>query len=317
MVNNSITMVTGGTSSSKNTTLFKSRNQSYFKMNGQVYHVTNDIKSKSQLNIAQTPMYVSKSKWGYNYLQWLNFSGEEITLTVLCKSDDLYNGNKVYPDTKDSSDTSNSDNDDIYNKNPTTYAMLKYWAQMFVTVTVETNLQAIEDGEYKITEFSQSHLSPSGGRTNPSNGLVSGGIIQSEITLVHFEKEMHQQYYSAGTISAYSDSQDTSDLTLASAELGSLGTYSQQCKCNSTNCKKSQLERGCTATVSDDVKIIQKYLARAGYIEWQYWGKTPTGMFCYHTTTDVKAFQKSYGLPVNGVFNKATRDALLKTVTNT
>ena len=68
----------------------------YFIMNGHPFNVDLEMESTSTLNIKKTPMYVSSKDWGYNYIQWLSFSGEELKVTVYSKNTESYTGNPVY-----------------------------------------------------------------------------------------------------------------------------------------------------------------------------------------------------------------------------
>lgn len=268
-------------------------NKPYFYINGHLFNVSVDSEATSEIKLVKTRMFVSKKSWGYNDIQWTNFTGETLDLTIYSREyDDVYTGEETQPDWGGITD--------FYKTKRTPHAVLKYWAQNFVPCVVKTNIQSFESGTYVIDEFGQS---------NPSNYFV-----ETKLKLVQYEKpeEVTQTYWKSEETKTSTKNTDTSKLTASTKEITSLGQHSQKCTCTSTT--KST---DCKATVEDDVKIIQKYLKEWGYflLYSRLVGNVPiTGKYCYYTTQAIKQFQLDRGLTITGNFDIETKNEFLKKV---
>ena len=261
-----------------------------FKINGYDFRVDTDIESESEINLVKTKMYVPNKAWGYNDIQWTNFTGESIELTIYSRITDKYTGEEAQP--KDV----NMGIKDFYKKTRTPHAVLKYWAQNFVKCELKTDLQAYENGTYVIESFKQS---------NPTYDFVV-----TDLTLIQYEEpsEINQSYYSPAPYIV-----DTSLLAAGVDEIQQLELHSQSCDCNEFTPAMQ-----CTSPIQDDVKVIQKYLQDWGYFP-TYTKQTgtikPSGRYCYTTTIAIMKFQKAYGIPVSGDFTEETRRVFLKKIT--
>ena len=261
----------------------------YFIINGYDFKIDTDAVSESELNLIKNRMFVSNKAWGYNDIQWTNFSGENIDLTVYSRRSDKYTGDKAQPEDGGISD--------FYETERTPHAVLKYWSQNFVVCTVKTNLQSFENGNYVIDTFKQS--SP------------TFDFIVTDMTLVQYEQpsEVNQSYYSPVNYDV-----NTALLNAGISEVRELKLHSQSCDCNQYT---PALQ--CTATAQEDVKVIQKYLMDWGYFP-NYTKDTgninPNGKYCYTTTVAVMKFQKDMGIPVSGDFTDETRTAFIKKISN-
>ena len=260
----------------------------YFIMNGHPFNVDLEMESTSTLNIKKTPMYVSSKDWGYNYIQWLSFSGEELKVTVYSKNTESYTGNPVYK--------GDNRKTNFYDKPKTPHAVLKFWAQNFITVTVESKLQSVENGDYKITDFSQRNMTQD--------------LVRSDFTLTEYNQEdtdITRSYYAP----EQPGRNDASDTTGTALELEKIGEHKQTCTCT-----PGAVTGVCTAPYEEEVVSIQKLLRRVGY--YPHYSsvnnmfQSMDGKYCYYTKKAVEDYQKANGLSVTGVFNKAVKDKLKK-----
>jgi len=260
-----------------------------FFINGYEFHVGTNAETKSEINIVKNKMYVPGKSWGYNDIQWTNFSGESLSLEIYSRTYEEYTGEETQPP--------NGGDPTFYRTKRTPHAVLKYWAQTFVTCHIETNLHAFESGDYKIEEFSQ---------TQPDADFVI-----TKLSFIQYERpgEMEQTYNTA----IDSNVTDTSQFTAQAIELLSFSNHAQTCGCTATT-DSSQ----CTASYNGEVEIIQKYL--------QQWGCFPSylngigdvivnGKFCYHTTQALRKFQEGQGIEVTGKFDETTKNRFLKKLT--
>lgn len=261
----------------------------YFNINGYDFNIEKDAESKSELNIVKTQMYVSTSNWGYNDIQFVNFTGEEIELEIYSRVTDTYTGNAVQPE--------GGGNDSFYSSDRTPHAVLKYWAQTGCTCVVDTNLQAYESGDYIITEFSQS---------SPEHDF-----IVTELTLTQYEEpgEISQTYWrsiDSDSITEY----NTQSMSASALEVSNLGDHSQTCKCTADTPSYE-----CTASVESEVATIQTYLRRFGYfpLYTRSMGLLEcSGKYCYYTALAVSRLQEDYNISVTGEFNSEVRSVLLE-----
>lgn len=259
----------------------------YFYINGYLFNVLNDSKSDSDIEISKTKMFVSNKSYGYTDIQWNNFTGENIDLTILSRTTDVYTGEHAQP--------AEGGIPDFYNYSHTPAGVLKYWAQNFVPWNIVTNIQAHESAAYVVDQdgFSQENPTPTETLTH--------------VKLIQYEKpyEMEQTYFQNETATT-----NSVELSAAAQEVGVLGELKQTCHCN-INTPSDK----CTASVNEQVELIQKYLQQWGYFPF-YLRKTgvitTNGKFCYYTTQALKKFQEDNKLTVNGVFNKETREKFIK-----
>lgn len=258
-----------------------------FLMNGHPFHVDTNISSKSELNISKTPMYVPKKGWGYNYLQWNSFSGEEIDVVVYNHTWEKYTGTKALPD------SDKFTTEQVYDDwNLSVHGSLKYWAQNFVTVNVQTTLEAIEPGKYKITEFEQKQ--------------VTFDVIETTMTLTQYEQEDMAQTYWKVTTTGNTNKGDTSSDNATAKQVMALHSHAKTCTCD----KNSDPDK-CTSSPNDEVKTIQKYLRRLGYYPSYnsivHKPLTFSGRFCYWTQEAIREFQKANKITVSGAFDETTK----------
>ena len=260
----------------------------YFYINGYKFNVLNDSKSDSDIDISKTKMFVSNKSYGYTDIQWNNFTGENIDLTIVSRTTEVYTGDHVQPD--EGGITT------FYNYSRTPAAVLKYWAQNFVPFNVVTNIQAHESSRYTVDEggFSQENPTPT--------------VTLTHLKLIQYEKpyEMEQTYFQNETITK------TSSVTLSAVaqEIEKVGELKQTCHCT-VNTPSDK----CTASNNEEVELIQKYLQLWGYFPF-YLRKTgiitTNGKFCYYTTQALKKFQEDNKLTVNGVFTAETKAQFIK-----
>lgn len=268
------------------------KQRAYFYINGHPFKISKDAESESELNIHETKMFVSKESWGYTYLQWANFTGQNLTLKIFNNINESYKGEAVQPD-------DGSGINDFYNTSRTPNAVLKYWAEKFVPCKVVTNLQSLEDGNYRIKSFKQ---------TNPTYALV-----ETDITLILDEQGdiASQTFWKPVDLTdpTSDNNGSTTLITALSKQIMALGDYHQECKCTATTPSSE-----CTAPVYDQVKTIQSVLRQFGY--YPLYGAIGqlniTGKYCYYTTQAVKSVQQDYNLPVTGNFDTTMKSALIK-----
>lgn len=283
----------------------------YFAINGYEFRIKKDTESKSELNIVKTKMYVPTTSWGYNQIDFVNFTGEEIDLEIYSRVTEKYTGDKVQPET--------GALQGFYSNNPTPHATLKYWAQCGVVCTVLTNLQAYESGDYIITDFSQS---------SPEFDTVT-----TKLTLSQYEdtSDIQQTFWrtsdtagksttaselgeqsSGSGVTVTDDSGNSQVLSASAQEIMSLGDHHQTCKCT----EDTPLEE-CTSTVDQEVRVIQKYLQQFGYFPTYTKSNgllEVSGKYCWYTTQGVANLQEANNLPATGEFNSGVRDVLLKLI---
>lgn len=268
------------------------KNPPYFYMNGHNFKIDTDAETESDINLVENRMFVPAEYWGYTDIQWTNFAGEKLPIKVYSRNDTVYRGEAVPP-----VGTSKTDSNvkKMYSNNPSEFAILKYWAQTFVPITLVTNIPAFENGTYVIRSFKQS--------------APEYNFIVTAMELIQYEKpdETVQTYWRAWGNSTKTDS---SKLTAAAKELEKINCpVKQSCVCDeNTDYKK------CKASVSDSVKLIQRYLQRWGYflVYSRQTGRVPvTGKFCWYTTQAISNFQRDNGLTIDGVFNTETRKAFI------
>lgn len=261
----------------------------YFYINGHEFNVSTKAESKSEINIVKNKMYVPGKNWGYTDMQWTNFSGESLSLEIYSRINDKYTGKHVQPD--------NGGISDFYTQNETgltPHAVLKYWAQMFVTCHVETNLHAFESGDYKIDEFSQ---------TQPDTYFVI-----TKLTLLQYEdnREKEQTYNQTAQL----NTKDTSRLNAQSSQISGFSNHTQDCVCTS---KTDASE--CIASPNEEVGVIQLYLQQWGYFPSYSYGIgniEVNGKYCYHTTQAIKKFQEDRGIETTGNFDEVTKSHFVK-----
>lgn len=271
----------------------------YFYINGHDFRISVDSTSESELNLVKTKMYVPDSAWGYNDIQFTNFSGDIQTLTAFSRITETYIGEEAQPE------ESGQGIADFYNTPRTPHAVLKYWAENFVPCNVKTNLQSFENGKYVIETFKQ---------RNPTFDFVV-----TDFTLAQYEtpSELKQTYYSPveydeNTILLSAEVEEIEMIKEGRGDVNSIELYSQTCDCNEFT---PALQ--CTATVEENVRIIQQYLQDWGYFP-SYTHTTgsiePTGKYCYTTTQAIMSFQMDEGIPVNGDFTEETRLKFLRRI---
>lgn len=263
-------------------------NNSYYYMNGYNFRVEVDAESESELNIKENKMFVASSNYGYTDLQWTNFTGEEVPLDVWSRITEVYTGERAHPKT--------GGDPEFYNETKTPHSVLKYWAQLGVIINVKTNIESMESGTFLIKKFAQS---------NPTFDWV-----HTQMTLIQYEKpEDISQSYFAPTLPEEVNI-DTQPLTATAREIKSIKDCQQTCHCTADSNPDM-----CVSSPDDNVKVLQKYLRRYGYlpIYTRLFGRINiTGRYCYNTTQAVMELQADYGLTVNGQCNKEVREALLK-----
>lgn len=262
----------------------------YFIINGHDFKLNLDAESTSELNLVKTKMYSPESMWGYNDIQFTNFTGETIDGIIYSRTTDVYTGDEAQPTVEARAIT------DFYKTKRTPHGVLKYWAQNFVPCEIVTDLQAFNNGTYVIEEIHQKNLEMD--------------FVQTTLTFAMYEKpsEMNQVYWSAVE---YHDVQ-TIELSSTAQTVMELGWYTQTCQCEATT--PAEL---CTASEDPDVKFIQKLLQGWGYFPTytREAGKiTPNGKYCYHTTQAISKFQQAMGIPVSGDFSETTKSRFLKKV---
>ena len=261
-----------------------------FIINGYDFRIDVDAVAESELNLVKTKMYSPKTMWGYNDIQFTNFTGETIDAIIYSRTTDVYDGDEAQPVAEERAISG------FYKTERTPHAVLKYWAQNFVPCKIVTDLQAFNDGTYIIESIKQKNLEVD--------------FIQTTLEFAMYQKpsEMEQVYWSPVT---YNDVKSVSFSTNALA-VRDLGYYTQTCTCNQTT--PGDL---CTATEDADVKFIQKLLQDWGY--FPNYSKetgtiTPTGKYCWITTQAISKFQETEGIPVTGDFTESTRSAFLRKI---
>lgn len=270
------------------------KEKSFFKINGYNFNVSVDSSVDNEINLVKNRMFVPRNMWGYNDIQWTNFSGEDMTLTIFSRIYETYTGEKTQPEEE------NMGISDFYDEARTPHAVLKYWSQNFVPCVVVTDLQSFNNGTYVIDSLKQS---------NPTYDMV-----QSDLTLVTYEnpEERKVVYFAPLEKPSSPYDEDTSFFSALALEVMNLGYHTQTCAC--TNITPAD---DCIATVESEVETIQKLLQKWGYFP-NYTRTTgsikPNGRFCYHTTQALKKFQEDEGIPVSGDFSDETRSRFLKRI---
>lgn len=268
------------------------KNKPYFYINGHLFHVRTDSESESEIQLNKTKMYVPSTNYGYTDIQWNNFTGETIDLTIYSTTDEVYSGDHVQP-------PDGTGAKDFYKTPRTPHAVLKYWAQFGIVCTVKTNIQAHESGNYLIDDgITQSSPQPN--------------FIITKLKLIQYEKpeEMIQTYWKPNQTAT--NNKNTSQLSASYMEIKEVTTPLKQ----TCLCKKSTDASNCTASSIDGVQIIQKYLQKWGYLPWAIgsYNISVNGKFCYNTTQALKNFQEKNKLTVTGTFNLETKEAFLKKI---
>ena len=262
----------------------------YFIINGHDFKLDVDAESTSELNLVKTKMYSPESMWGYNDIQFTNFTGESIDGVIYSRTTDVYTGDEAQPEVEARAIK------DFYKTPRTPHGVLKYWAQNFVPCKIVTDLQSFNDGTYVIEEIKQKNLELD--------------FVKTTLTFAMYEKpsEMNQVYWSAVE---YHDV-NTTQLSTTAQTVMALPLFKQTCLCEQTTPAEF-----CTASEDIDVKFIQKLLQDWGYFP-TYTRETgvitPNGKYCYQTTQAISKFQQDMGIPVTGDFSEATRSKFLKKV---
>lgn len=263
---------------------------SYFKINGYNFKISTDSSSESELNLVINRMFLPDKLWGYNDIQWTNFTGENLTLTIYSRIYDTYTGDNAQPVEESAAIK------DFYNTPRTPHAVLKYWAQNFVPCVVMTDLQSFEDGTYVIDTFKQSNL--------------TYDFIATDLTLKMYEKpqDQVQTYWKPKGYTL----PDTSQFTAKALEIQEIGFHAQEC-----NCTEHTPAEECTSVENNDVRTIQTWLQKWGYFP-AYSQKTGNiyvnGKYCFHTTQAMKKFQEAEGIPTTGDFTDETRSKFFKKI---
>ena len=263
---------------------------SYFKINGYNFRLSTDSSSESELNLVINRMFLPDKLWGYNDIQWTNFTGENMNLTIYSRIYDVYTGEEAQPELESVAIK------DFYKTPRTPHAVLKYWSQNFVPCEVSTDLESFEGGRYIIESIKQTNL--------------TYDFIQTDLTLKQYEKPQEQ-------IQTYWRPQDyvlpdTSYMTAKAEEIQRLTFHTQTC-----DCKETTPADECTTVSNSEVRLIQTWLQKWGFFP-AYTRLTGSinvnGKYCYHTTQAIKKFQETMGIPITGDFTDETKSKFLKKV---
>lgn len=273
---------------------------SNFKLNNQPFHIeVGSIKTSPKLNIAETDMYLSGDDGkAYTYYQWQNTTGRIIKFTCYSRGNEKYVGDRTsLEETSSTHDTSEI----VFHENSTPAEVLFAWSERFTKLTLDACIPgAPTEGTYIIWSLDQ---------TADDFDFVKSEVELREYTQDDIEDSVFKTYDASELL----DTDMTSDTALVK-QIENLPVLEKSCSCTANTPSKS-----CTAPVSNDVKLLQRSLRRAGYFPTYssgYGGKLAiSGKFCYGTQQEVMKFQVASHLNPTGVFDTNTKKALLAKLT--